>query len=152
MFGAIGSFVGKMLGSDKAIEKGIDTISNGLDKLVYTDEEKAEDGAKERALARQSLVKWLDATQGQNLARRLLALIVTATWLLMYLATTGLAIAGIWLTDSAAQLKAAADVIGDRATEMNGAMMLILGFYFAAPHLGSIVGVAMNKFGGAKKK
>jgi hypothetical protein len=29
--------------------------------------------------------------------------------------------------------------------------MLVLGFYFAAPHLDKVVGVAMNKFAGSKK-
>ena len=150
MFGAIGAFFGKMLGSDKTIEKSIDTVSSGIDALFYTDEERANDGAKERAQARQSLIKWLDATQGQNLARRILALVITGVWLLMYLAATILAVCALWSTH-ADQLKAGAKIIGERATEMNGAMMLILGFYFAAPHLGSIVNVAMKKFGGKSK-
>ena len=41
--------------------------------------------------------------------------------------------------------------MGGYAHEMNGAMMLILGFYFAAPYMGSIVEGAMKKFGGGDK-
>lgn len=143
------SFLGKLFGSDKAIEKGIDTVSNGLDKLIYTKEEKAEDAMKERAAARGMLIEWMTSTQGQNLARRLLALVITAVWLGMYLLSAVLDVSIIWadprIGDS---ISLSAKVIGERATEMNGAMMLILGFYFAAPHMGNIITTAMTKFGG----
>jgi len=33
---------------------------------------------------------------------------------------------------------------------LNGAVMLILAFYFAAPHMGAMIGQAMDKFGGKK--
>jgi hypothetical protein len=36
------SFLGKLFGSTKVISKGVDGIYNGVDKLVYTDEEKAD--------------------------------------------------------------------------------------------------------------
>ena len=80
----IGNLLGKIFGSETAINKTIDTVSSGLDKLYYSDEEKADDAAKGRTEARQMIVNWMAATQGQNLARRLLALMVTTTWLLMY--------------------------------------------------------------------
>ena len=35
--------LGKIFNTDKTIEKSIDVISNGFDKLVYTKEEQSED-------------------------------------------------------------------------------------------------------------
>lgn len=134
--------IGRMFGSDKAIEKGIETVANGLDKLVYTQEEKAEDHAKAVTEARTMLVGWMEASQGQRLARRVIALAITFTWLSMYLAQMGLALA-----DKIDQ----ADIVGKFADSMNGAVMLILAFYFAAPHIGDVIKPAMDKFGKTPK-
>ena len=144
MFG----FLGKLFGTDKAIEKGIDAVTNGFDKLIYTGEEKAEDQAKSVTEARMMVIEWMKSTQGQNLARRLLALVITGTWLIMYILSAAFDIASIWSVKHLDDFQATADAIGARATEMNGAMMLILGFYFAAPHMSAIVGSAMKKFSG----
>ena len=38
----MGGLLGKIFGSDKVISKAVDGIYNGVDKLVYTDEEKAD--------------------------------------------------------------------------------------------------------------
>jgi hypothetical protein len=62
----------------------------------------------------------------------------------------GLDLAAVWASD-AAKLHAAGAVIGGRAESMNGAMMLILGFYFAAPHMGKLAESALQRFGGQKK-
>lgn len=151
MIKTIGGFFGRMFGTDKAIEKSIDLVGSGLDKMWYTDEEKAEDVFRDRAAARAILIEWVDKSQGQNVARRFLALVITSTWLFMYLAEAGLHVSALWLTgDNAKLISESAQLIGERAMEMNGAMMLILGFYFAAPHLGKIVGPAMDKFSGRK--
>jgi hypothetical protein len=68
------SFWGKIFGTENAINTTISAVKDGLDALVYTDEEKAGDAAKERTQARSMVVDWMQATQGQNLARRLIAL------------------------------------------------------------------------------
>ena len=79
------SFWGKLFGTEKALNGIVDGVTNGLDALVYTDEEKAADAAADRSEARKMVVGWMAATQGQNLARRLIALSITGTWLGMYL-------------------------------------------------------------------
>ncbi len=59
-------------GGSKAAEKAADGIYNGLDKLVFTDEEKADAN-------REGFKMWLEylkATQPQNVARRLIALVL----------------------------------------------------------------------------
>ena len=74
MIGLIGETIGKIFGTDKAAAALIDNVSTGLDKLVYTGEEKAADHAASVTEARKMVIKWLAATSGQNLARRVLAL------------------------------------------------------------------------------
>ncbi len=150
MFGFIGETVGKMLGTDKAAKSLIDNVSSGLDKLIYTDEEKAGDKALAVTEARQMVIKWLEATSGQNLARRLLALMITIVWLVQYVVMLVMALAGVWLNE-VEKFNISADVIGGYAESMKGAVMLILAFYFAAPHMGSIVTGALEKFGQNKK-
>ncbi len=146
MFNIISSTMGKIFGTEKAITAVIDNVSNGLDKLVYTKEEKAEDAAKDRASARAMVINWMESTKGQNLARRLIALCIVSVWLLQYLSCMALSVIGIWAS-SPDKIITSAQVIGTFAERMNGAVMLILGFYFAAPYMGSIVKGAMDKFG-----
>jgi len=145
------SFWGRLFGSDKALDGVVSGVTNGIDKLFYTDEEKAEDGAKAKAQAASFLIGWMESTKGQNLARRFLALMITAVWLIQYLIAKGLLIAAVWV-ENPEQLMASAAVISADAQSMTGAMMLILGFYFAAPHMGSIAKVALTRFGGNQDK
>lgn len=145
MFSAIGNFFGKMLGTDRAVEGVISNASKALDKLVYTSEEKAEDRARDVSEARKMIIEWMRNTQGQNLARRLIALAVTFVWLLQYIIAQVMSVASVWV-ENPNQYTQSAQIIGDYAEAMIGAMMLILGFYFAAPHLGDLVKGAMAKF------
>ena len=73
--------LGWLFGGSKAADKTVDSLSNGIDKMFYTDEEKA-DG---RQKGFDSFIKWQEATQPQNLARRLIALIVTALFSVLVL-------------------------------------------------------------------
>ena len=140
------SFWGKLFGTDEAISKTIDVVSEGLDKLVYTCEEKADASAWERTEARAMLDKWMEATQGQNLARRLISLAITGVWLSQYvIATTASSVAIFWDTQSINLNKLAAVQIGT-AEQMNGPVMLILAFYFAAPHMGDFAQAIVGRF------
>jgi hypothetical protein len=144
--------IGKMLGSEKALGASIDAVRSGLDALVYTDEEKATDAAKERSEARSMVVGWMQATQGQNLARRFIALTVTLIWAAQYVIAIVLD-AAIPFTAEPTQvvLSQTADAIRSGGEQVTGAFMLVIGFYFAAPHLSSIVGGAMDKFKNGNK-
>jgi len=144
------SFWGRLFGSDDAISKVIDHAANGLDKLWYTEEEKAEDRAKSATEARKMVIEWLKNTQGQNLARRLLALMIATVWLMQYISVQVLSIAAIW-ADDPVKLINSAEIIKQNIGQMTGAMMLLLGFYFAAPHMGAIVQGAMAKFSKSDK-
>jgi hypothetical protein len=141
----IGSLFGKLFGTEKALAGIVDGATNAIDKLVYTQEERAEDRAKAITEARSMVIAWMASTQGQNLARRLIALIVTLVWITQYLSMMVLSVVAVWVSDPE-KFVTSADVIGGYAENMNGAMMLILGFYFAAPYMGDMTKSALNKF------
>jgi hypothetical protein len=130
------SLWGKIFGTDEAIKETIGAVKSGLDALVYTDEEKAVDAAKDRSEARGMLVQWMEATQGQNLARRVISLAITGVWLLQYILSFLASSLAIFWIDKADKLNALAKIQTQGATDMSSAVMLILAFYFAAPHLG----------------
>lgn len=139
------SFWGKVFGTDEAIKSTIGAVKDGIDALVYTDEEKAVDAAKERAEARSMIVEWMQATQGQNLARRIISLAITGVWLLQYIvAQFAMGVAVFWET-KAPKLNELSDVMMKSADDMSGAVMLILGFYFAAPHMADFVKAITTK-------
>lgn len=140
------SWLGRLFGSEKTTNALIETASSGLDKMFYTDEEKAEDMAKDRSEARQMVIQWLANTQGQNLARRLIALAITFGWLFMKFAGAGVSIVGIWSDLDIEKVNATNQIIQDFSSDMTGAVMLILGFYFASPYMGKIVDTAMGSF------
>ena len=80
-----------IFGSSKNTETIVDGAVSGLDKMFFTEEEKAE--------ANQKLSEWyltyLAATQPQNLARRLIALVIV--WLWWVLVALGVIVRGIEL-------------------------------------------------------
>ncbi len=147
------TFFGRMFGTEKAMNSAVDGLVNGLDALVYTEEERETDAREERKEARGMLIAWLDKSQGQHVARRFLAMCITFTWLSQYFLTAVFNVAAIWAgtPETRGQLTATGVIVGNNADGMTGAMMLILGFYFAAPHLAAIVEPAMRRFSGDGK-
>lgn len=146
------SWLGKLFGTDKAAASLVDNISSGLDKLVYTNQEQAADIAKSVTEGRQVLLEWLRSTSGSNLARRLIALIVTGIWALQYTVSMVLLALVPWLPEYSDQMRLSAISLQQSGDAVSGAMMLVLGFYFAAPHLGTIVTEAMSRFSGKSKE
>lgn len=146
----IGSFFGKLFGTEKALGGIVDGVTNGLDALVYTDEERAKDAAADRSEARKMIVQWMASTQGQNLARRLIALAITGTWLGMYLLSVLCGMVAVFVDSSGAVTSAKVNEVGGiakaAAYDMNPAVMLILAFYFAAPHMGDIAKAVTGRF------
>lgn len=143
------SFIGKLFGSDQALEKVVDTASGLLDEAFYTDQEEAEDKAKASEAARNMVIDWVSASTGSRLARRLIAFCITGTWLAMYWLSTALSIAAVWAENelSLSQLQQSSAIADAAGQQMVSAVMLILGFYFAAPYMGDIANVALKKFG-----
>lgn len=146
------SFWGKIFGTDEAIKETIGAVRDGLDALVYTDEEKAQDAAKERAEARSMVVEWMAATSGQNLARRIISLAITGVWLMQYVGASLAGGVAIFWTSQAAKLNDLQVLMSTSAEGMQGAVMLILAFYFAAPHMGAFAEAIISKWKGKVAK
>jgi len=80
-------FFGKLFGSDKAIEKSVDGVYNGVYKLFYTDEEKADN--------------WrlmMKIYEPFKLAQRLIAMTIVPVWSLAWLITFGVSFTDVDLT------------------------------------------------------
>ena len=60
----IGEILGKMFGTDKAAESLITNTSNAIDKIWFTEEEKADAAREDRTEARKMIIEWLNNTQG----------------------------------------------------------------------------------------
>ena len=143
------SLFGKIFSSDSALEKGVDAAIKGVDAVFYTDEEKASDKKEILKEVGKQILEWMAASQGHRLARRVISVAITAVWLLMYVLAAVMNIAAVFVAGNQS-LRDSADSLYDYAVSMNGAVMLILGFYFAAPYMGDLVKSAATKFRGGK--
>lgn len=141
------AWLGKIFGTEKALTSIIDNVSSGLDKLHFSDQEKAEFNKEMSG----QVIAWIQASSGQNRTRRFLAIACTSIWLSQYVFAMVASACIPWVDASiAVPLKESVQIVGNYADGMTGAMMLILGFYFAAPHMGTFVEAAMNKFSKTK--
>lgn len=131
-------WLGRLFGSPKALDAVVDSTRSALDKLVYTDEERAEDAARAVTEARSMTVEWMAQTKGQNQARRFIAVSIVVAWLLTAGATLITRICYIWFASpELAEVTTALDEFaGDM---MHTGVIVILGFYFAAPHMSKVV-------------
>lgn len=109
----------KIFGDDRERAKVVDGAIAGLDKMFFTDEERAEASQKLNAW----YIEYLKASQPQNLARRLIAVIVTVIWALIVL----FAVMVYPLSES---WSAAAYETLDKV--VNRPFEIIIGFYFLA--------------------
>jgi len=97
----------------------LDASVAGIDKLFYTDEEKADNASR----FAEWYLHYLAATNPQNLARRLIALVVVMLW--GFLILFGVV---MWKVDPAYS----AFVFSTLDNIVNVPFMIIIGFYFAA--------------------
>ena len=149
----IGSVLGKIFSTDKSVEKSIDALTQGLDKIWYTKEEKA-DAEELRWKARhdaqikgqEMLISWIAASQGHNVARRWLTVNITTVWLLQLILGMFFAIASVWAREPD-RLLATSGILQGYASEMGTIVMLIVLFYFAAPHMGQAIDVLLSRIG-----
>ena len=75
------SFLGFLTGSGDAAEKTLDISGKLLDNAFYTNQEKAETNNK----LLDWYLKYQQATAGQNVARRIIAFMVTGLWVFLIL-------------------------------------------------------------------
>ena len=125
-------FIGRMFGSAKAGEAIIDNVSSGIDKLWYTEEEKAEDAAKAKREGMAVYMKWLESTSGSRIARRLIALMVTGIWVIEHLGSVSAGVGAIWAEDPT-RLNETSRMLAEHATNNNTLVGVVLLFYFGGP-------------------
>lgn len=146
------SLLGNLFGSGDAAGNIIDKTFGLIDKSFYTKQEQGEALMQAEADARKMTIQWLESTTGSRLARRVIAFSITGTWLFMFVAATFSSLSAIWVGDAAAQkLMASTEILDGRIDTMTPAVMLILGFYFAAPYMGDLAKGALQKFGNKDK-
>ncbi len=127
------SWLGKLFGSDKAAEALIGNVSNGIDKLWYTEEEKAEDIREARIEGNKVYMRWLESTSGSRVARRFIAVVVTVIWAAQYAGSLLMACIAPWVSDPEV-MKAVMEtsrVLQENGQQGDAAFMVILAFYFA---------------------
>tara|TARA_B100001059_G_C17734553_1_gene528105 strand:+ start:368 stop:820 length:453 start_codon:yes stop_codon:yes gene_type:complete len=150
MFG----WLGKLFGTDKAASSLIDNISRGLDKLHYSEQEKAEDRAQAVKEGNQVYMEWLKSTSGSRLARRYIAIIVTTVWVLQYIVSLVLGASTPWISDQVTveAIHATITSLKNNGSQMDGAAMLILGFYFLGNKADALFDAAVDKMKGNNSK
>lgn len=127
-------FIARIFASPKSIEKTIDAAIATGDKLVFTQEEKAEHDAK----LSEWYLRYLEATQPQALARRLLAMSVGGLWALLIVTGVVLGIMSVEADDIAAQrsmfvFRVLGEIVATPFT-------VIMGFYFAGHYIREFAG------------
>ena len=123
------SIIGKLFGSENAIKKATEGIYNGVDKMVFTDEEKSG-----------HFLSLLKAYEPFKLAQRLLALTVAIPYVLVWLMSAGMLVAAGFVEPGyGKQVAEAARALGELNNDTLGMpVALVLGFYFGG---GAIEGV-----------
>lgn len=117
-----------LFGSPDAAVKTAGTIAKGIDAMVFTDEEKSEHKAK----AMEWLGKYMEQTQGQNLARRMIAMVVTIQWAVML---------NVAVLLQLLEADKKSDYVFKVMDEcVNEAFMLVMVFYFGARMLADTIG------------
>ncbi len=105
----MGGLLGKIFGSDEVISKAVDGIYNGIDKMVYTDEEKVD-----------NYLRVMDMYTSFKLAQRLIAMAVVPPYVLA------------WFVTFMVSFSEASTVTQEALLEgrMGDLVLAIVGFYF----------------------
>ena len=140
-------FFKRIFGSSDVLKESIEIVRDAGDMMFYTDEEKAQDAAKRAERLDNLLVNWLEQTKGEKLSRRFLAMLVGCIWGFLFMFSWIVQQIAIWYNESADKFNAMSQANEKFLDQSTGAMMLVLAFYFAAPHMGEIVQAAMSRFG-----
>ncbi len=146
-------FLGRMFGSSKAGEKIIDGAVSGIDKLFYTDEEKAEDRAQAKREVMTVYMAWMESTTGSRIARRLLAVMAASIWAVQKIVEQVFNVMAIWETDPTIveKLTASAEAMNAGASSTADLVAVVFAFYFGGPAAVEISKNALNAFAGRGK-
>lgn len=135
------SLLGRIFGTESAIKKIADTAAEQIDTLYYSEQERSEDAFRAREQAVGQIVEWMRATQGERISRRFIATLIVAMWSAMWTGTAICLLSAVWVADedTHARIVETANLLGGFASEISAEVLLILGYYFAAPQLDRFV-------------
>ena len=125
----------KIFGSDDVINKAADGIYNGIDKLVYTDEEKAD----MRLKAAQQFLKLLKAYEPFKLAQRLLALTFAIPYIVVWIISAILFVVGALIPELSNAIDASRELAKMNNETLGTPVAIILAFYFSGGMLEGVV-------------
>lgn len=132
----------RLFGSSEVVSKVTDGVISGVDKLFYTDEEKAED---KRVFATQQVknsIDYINAMSGYKLAQRVLAFMFVGVYLASFfisLATT------IYTTDAGSVTAEIIKLVN--AFWIGEIVLTITAFYFGSGAIGGAVERIKNSGG-----
>ena len=134
--------LGRIFGGQKAVEQLADSGLKIIDKAFYTKEEKAENHLKARLQAAEAVTAWLQTSGGPNLARRFIAIGIFGMWFGLWCTSVLLDIASIFVSEPFIRESMQQVILRTKeyAGDITPEFMLVLGYYFAAPHLDQFVG------------
>lgn len=141
--GRVSQFFGRLFGSNKAIENIADSTAKGFDRLFFTSQEKAQMTALQASEMTNAFIEWFKNSQGQNLARRVIALNFVFLWSMSVVFATLLTVAAVWVPEPEKYLKSAS-ILYENIVKIESFTELILLYYFAAPHMHKITGFFQN--------
>ena len=158
-------FLGKMFGSSEAGEKIIDGVTAGIDKLWYTDEEKAGDAQQAKREGMAVYMKWLESTSGSRIARRLLAVGAFTIWAFEHVTAVIMRVMSNWFGDvdivtgtgadqvtvTINKLSLSADFLTATALDMQTLVAVVFAFYFGGPVLVDASANMLKKWAGTTK-
>ena len=125
----------KLFGADEVVKKAADGIYNGIDKLVYTDEEKAD----MRLKAAQQFLQLLKAYEPFKLAQRLLALIFAVPYVFVWIVAATLFVIGAIWPQYGAAIEASKTLAKMNNETLGTPVAIILAFYFSGGMLEGVV-------------
>lgn len=132
------SFLGRMFGSSDAGTQLITNAAEGIDKLFYTDEEKAEDARTAKREVMGTYMAWLDSTTGSRIARRFLAVGCFSIWAMEHMTAVIMRVLSNWfgdMPDGDNKLAMSADFLTVTASDMQTLVGIVFAFYFGGPVL-----------------
>lgn len=141
------NWLAKTFASDKAVEKSLDLLGRAGDKLFYTAEEKEDNKMSMIKHKDKLLTDWIEASKGSNIARRFLAFLVAGIWAFLFLFSWLTSVVTVFYSTEKERLEMLNTINAPFLDKSTGAMMLVLGFYFAAPYMGDMVSNVLNRFG-----
>lgn len=124
--------LGAIFGSPKNTETIVSGAVGGIDKMFFTQQEKAEANAK----LGDWYLKYLTATQPQNLARRLIAMVIVFIWALLII--VGVVARGIelWVmglvTAEEGEQLFSEFIFSVLVEVVMNPFLMVMGFYFVA--------------------